>query len=1293
MRPKDKGKGILTLTVRGATAPAGPAPAADQQKVTSITWPHQVLSDTLSYTIDVNRQPGVEVGVVLRSLPIDLKDDLPITLTPHQRLDVPVTATAGDTITAIAETGQPVAFSLDHGPPLTAWVATSGDHLMTLRNDGDKPVALSLHETPVDLAPETPLQSISAEALAEIPTFPALPANEPAYLDIAKDEKKTFAISVRDPGLYRLETAGLLQTEGAIRTRTVVALDRQANNGTGRNFLIQQYLGEGDYQLTVNAQGQTQGHMGVTLMPTTLEDGGILSLQHPARRSLIAGHGLLYTFVIPNTGRYHLRANGLNRQVDMRLEDADGWPLVAPGAPADLDYDFTPGTYHLIVLPQPVDAKIVTMIDPLPADPILSGHGPHDLALNRSQAFQWLEPDAGQPRLPDLWRFTLPARSTVNIALPRGLLGKLRALPAATGDLPEVNGGEDWSHVLPAGQYQLEVTSRTPNNRLDYTVAVSTTELVAGEHRDIDVPANVPVAIGGDAVVEISSVGGQDVRAWLYDDANSLVATNDDRADDWNFAIAGRLKPGKYRLHVEPVGTAQGHTTVQVLQSAEHIEPVLAIGEDRKLAGVEGHLMPLQVTAAPEGAAPSLMVISVAAPDTVTGLSLERRQGNTWQTIGETTSTSPWLITPLGAIPAISDEPNYRLRIWSADHDPAPVTVQTRLARVTLANQQEFIAPGGAGVSLQPVAGLSQPLAVAGIALAAPASFQLQQAPADLRVSDGDGARSLSPVAGGIVFGTGKIVLLAARLPAPDAISRVAVSPIIPSAKELALTLPAGGVATSVIDRDLGGGHPILWLAESRLGQPGISLDRDLATPRQHLFGLSVTDQSSVAVSIEQGRNNPIVKLWNASKPGEALPMSLRRFDFQGPKVESISWVTRDIVLAAGQASTLKAPKGLKRLQLTLPPQVAAITSRQGKRLDVIWSGNQGRAVTMEGDADQITFLSVATIENHIGIGLVQLSAKDALPILGGGHVLKQYVASAGTLRLALHLSDAESRQVAAGQQLHLRIAGAVTQATFLDTDGHLAGGEANGDVTIPVSADGVADLEHQSGLLVAWIEGGDSLAVAGKDRRPTTISSPSVVPLAGLAQSLKVTVGQPTFLHLATSIPVLANVAATGNSGRLQVFPNGADLSLYLPAGDSMIDLQAADAGGLSGSATLTMTDIVPIGEGLGPRQRLAPGDSRLFSFVVPDERDIGVGVRGSADIAHCRLLDANGSELGSGVVQMLHLQKGTYLLAVDVPADGSSIDVQPALVGIAKPDGSPPDDVKRDYLSLAGLKPKQQE
>jgi hypothetical protein len=238
--------------------------------------------------------------------------------------------------------------------------------------------------------------------------------------------------------------------------------------------------------------------------------------------------------------------------------------------------------------------------------------------------------------------------------------------------------------------------------------------------------------------------------------------------------------------------------------------------------------------------------------------------------------------------------------------------------------------------------------------------------------------------------------------------------------------------------------------------------------------------------------------------------------------------------------------------------------------------------------------------------------------------------------------------------------------------------------------SDGIVDIEHGPGLVVAWVEGGDPLTSLGVAAQGIQVKDTSVVQLAGAAQEIVFAVTEPKFLRLKTTSPVITELEP---EQRLRVFPDGADLSLLLSAGTTPVVLRAAGDGPLSGLAEASLLDIAPIGEGLGPKVRLAPGESRLYSFKVKDERDIGVGVRGAVDSAHCRVLDAEGNQVGNGVVQMLHLKPGTYLLAVDAPAEGNAIEVQPALVGVAAPDGSPPDDVKRVYLELAGLKPQKQE
>jgi hypothetical protein len=236
-------------------------------------------------------------------------------------------------------------------------------------------------------------------------------------------------------------------------------------------------------------------------------------------------------------------------------------------------------------------------------------------------------------------------------------------------------------------------------------------------------------------------------------------------------------------------------------------------------------------------------------------------------------------------------------------------------------------------------------------------------------------------------------------------------------------------------------------------------------------------------------------------------------------------------------------------------------------------------------------------------------------------------------------------------------------------------------------------DIAHGAGPVLAWLDGGDPLTSLGIAAKGIQVASTSIVKIEGEAQQIVFAVEAPKFLKLKTTVPVISQLQPASGTQNLRLFPNGADLSLFLPQGTTPVVLRSAADGPLAGTAEATLIDITAITEGLGPKVRLAPGESRLYSFSIKDERDIGVGVRGSMDSAHCRVLDAQGNPVGSGVVQLLHLKAGTYLLAVDAPAEGNAIEVQPALVGVTGRDGSPPDDVKRGYLELAGLKPKKQE
>ena len=199
-----------------------------------------------------------------------------------------------------------------------------------------------------------PLPPLPAGALAALPRFPSLRPSSPRFLDLARGASATFLVQAEKPGLYQLQTTGVLATGATLRTRTVTSLATGSANGVGRNALVRQYLREGDFQATVTALGRSRGHLGVELQATPLLDGGELRLEAAARLTLPAGQGAIYRFTIAQPGTYRLLAMGLGFVYACRLEDADGWPVAPPNVKADMSRRLAPGGYRLVLLPQPM---------------------------------------------------------------------------------------------------------------------------------------------------------------------------------------------------------------------------------------------------------------------------------------------------------------------------------------------------------------------------------------------------------------------------------------------------------------------------------------------------------------------------------------------------------------------------------------------------------------------------------------------------------------------------------------------------------------------------------------------------------------------------------------------------------------------------------------------------------------------------------------------------------------------------------------------------------------------------
>ncbi|HUH86057.1 MAG TPA: lysozyme inhibitor LprI family protein, partial [Stellaceae bacterium] len=721
LAPRPEKKGIATVTVMPADYAGAVKPAP---RLAVVAMRSQHLAEDADYALSVGELPGISSGLVLRRRPLDLATDLPMTLKPRERVEIAATLPAGDDgmLAASAVDGKAIPVAVDGAPPAPGTHLRAGPHRIVIANAEDHALPLTLHVDRDALQPEAPLPVMSAEPLQALPAFPVLTPDQPAFFDLAKSQQRSFNIAVTAPALYRLETGGLLATEGNLRTRMVTSLARAEANGIGRNFLIQNYLREGDYQISLAPTGASAGHLSLALTAAPIADGGALSFGIPSRATLSPGHGVRYDFRIDHKATYHLTAFGLARTFPIRVEDEDGWPVGDPIVDGEMSRVFLPGLYHVTLLPTAVESLSLTLIEEVKPPVAYAGHGPFDLPFDNPVANEWLEPGPGGERAPDLWRFSLPAAADVTLTIGDGMIGTLRQGDAVVADKLR---GPSWRGSLPAGDYRLELRSTRPNNHLPYTLALHSEEMLVGQSRAVKAPAEVEIALGGNDLVEVSSFGNADVRARLYDAENHLVAANDDRADDWNFDIAASLAPGRYRLKVDPVGTEKAATRVDLVRPEEKNEPPLVVPGTAAIADAALHTYPLTVNGA------GLLVISAQSRE-ATSLSLERMAADkTWRSVAISRGATPFLAIPV--TPGTAG--NYRVRVWSTDRKPAEIGVVTSLATPAPASEADL----ARGITPTAVAGIEPPLFVAAATPVEPGVWHLAGADAHLLWSSAAG--------------------------------------------------------------------------------------------------------------------------------------------------------------------------------------------------------------------------------------------------------------------------------------------------------------------------------------------------------------------------------------------------------------------------------------------------------------------------------------------------------------------------------------------------------------------------
>lgn len=1224
MYPQKDNKGISDISIAGDRKKTAVATQSAGIRFTQVK-----LDERHTYSLHMNYQPDVVKGLVVRKLPIALEEEsLPISMLPGEIVPVEVKTKSPGQITVKAESGQYFAVSYNKDTlDKTLVAAKEGRNTIYVKNISDRVQMATLKFTETELQRSEPLPAFDAKQLEQLPKFDVLKAEKPSLIQLDRDSAKHYLLKVEKPALYRIESAGLLHTQGKIRTRTVTALSQGDANGVGRNFLVQSYLRSGDYQVSVKTRGQTKGHMAVRLNRTDLHKGGALTNDVWARTTLKAGQALEYFFTPSVNGRYELTVDGLERYFTYRLEDGQGWPLTASRSGTQR-FDLRAGEqYRLIVLPGAIDARVATRFMHEPKVAETTGHGPHPLVLNTSDKHVWNEPKEGEERKPDIWTFTLHAKMPISIRLNNGMVGKiLRKDGSEAGVVSALN---HFSGSLDAGEYEVQVKSFRPNAMVDYRISLNTTYLVPGERRRIYGASSLRFSVGQEGLVELASYGRSDLRATLYREGQAEpVASNDDRPDNWNFLIARNLTAGEYRLEVKTVGSSRRVSSyVQMYLPDAKQGRELAYGDSVTHEGSAQYIYPLA-----KANGDDVGMVSAISNSRI-GLAVERKTDNGWHLVVADRGFKPraeWQ----------ADGGDFRLRVWPLDRLGSEVKLSTSKAGAITAVSEEQLAKGVKSTAHGDVALLA-------INATQPGVFSTKDT--GLRVNyNGVGLQAADPGLVSVLHS--KPILVSTVKPSFVTAERVLLGST--RFKQVQLDVPPQQAVH--LDLDTGAFGPRLIVAESRLGQPGLILEGVGGGLSQNM---GVAQNSAAALALTPA--NSSVRIVSAEN--FSLPVGLRQVSFPAPQDMTLQWGTNDFSLEANKAYRFILPAGSSMKHINLPAGSAAVLQSEGLAVATLWSGEQALSESSDQVGDELYVVSEKGGQ----------ASANFLPRAQNATVLTMQLpyqrtySARGSTQVAVRLGLNEENK-----QLKLRAFGAVEALTFIADDGSVQRGR---EVTLNLG--GTAVLSHDVGSVLLVLQGGKLRFDAVEALTP-----PIEIQLAGPNQDLAFAPSVPKLLHIRSEAPAVALIERDG-AEQVEVFAQGVNLYTYIPAEKTTVRLLPLTGASLNGSAQVLWLDAVRIKDGLGDAYQLSAGQARLFHFTTTRKAKVGVGVNASSDVVTSRLYDAKGNIVGTGVVQMHELEPGDYFMAIEVPADADLVTVRPAVVNLNPPDLGPPPEIRKQY------------
>ena len=514
----------------------------------------------------VNQRFSVEVGLINRKLPLNLRENLPLYLNANQEVLIQFDANGEERLEVIPNREGPFILKLNEALIQSGAKIPKGRHELLVKNSGSQKDIFLVKTIPTNLDRLNQEQISDQISLGD--QFFELPFDQVLYQHFNQKERRSFRLNITEPRIYRLETMGLLEMGLKIRTGVFAKMFTAKANGVGRNAIVQQFLKSGVYYVTVQPYGKSTGQAGILVTKANAKK--LATLKHEAinRQTVEANTAIIYPIEIKKTGIYQIQTLGMQKAFQSRFDDSRGWPLVKPGKQGSIKLQLDPGIYYYYSLPSALESKRVTTIFKY------MDHADHlkereskQIHLNRKIKAVWRETENRQE---DRYELEVPAALDIQFSLSKNFEMNLLQENSDFQYSFKSYGGVPPIKKLQPGRYFLYVNSIEINDKVPYELSLRAPgQLAPGlNHYLSSFPTELKVSLAEQSIVDIFSFGLADTSARLSikDDEGDwqLIAKNDDRESDWNFLISSTLNPGIYQLRVDLESSQNNATYIQM---------------------------------------------------------------------------------------------------------------------------------------------------------------------------------------------------------------------------------------------------------------------------------------------------------------------------------------------------------------------------------------------------------------------------------------------------------------------------------------------------------------------------------------------------------------------------------------------------------------------------------------------------------------------------------------------------------------------------------------------------------